>query len=187
MKKFLNQALKILLATNSLILFSGAMFGPIYALFVKKIGGSLLDAGLTAGIFALAAGITTLIAGRYSDKIKENELILVFGYTLMGLGFMLYTKINSINSLFLVQILIGFSEAIFWPAFDAIYSKHLTKGKAGREWGAWEAMNYFTAALGAIAGGFIAFKFGFNTLFIIMAIFCFISAFYIYLLPRKIL
>jgi len=36
--------LKILLVTNGLILLSGAMIGPIYAIYVKKIGGDLLDA-----------------------------------------------------------------------------------------------------------------------------------------------
>ena len=79
-KLFFNRALRILLVTNGIILFAGAMMGPIYALFVEEIGGDLLDASLTVAIFALAAGITALISGRYADKIKENELIIVLGY-----------------------------------------------------------------------------------------------------------
>ena len=71
--------------------------------------------------------------------------------------------------------------------FDAIYSKHLDKHKAGREWGAWESMNYFTTAFGAIMGGLLVTGFGFNIMFVAMAILCFFSAAYIYLLPRKVL
>ena len=56
-----------------MILLAGAMLGPIYALFVEEIGGNLLDASFAGGMFALAAGITTFISGKYSDKIKENE------------------------------------------------------------------------------------------------------------------
>lgn len=186
--KFFNRdarALRILLSTNAMILLAGAMIGPIYAIYVEKIGGDLLDASLTVGIFALTAGITTLIAGRYADKIKENELIVVFGYFMMGIGFLLYIFVNSILFLFIVQALIGFSEAIYAPAFDALYSKHLSWRKAGREWGAWESMNYFTGAIGAGVGGLIASFFGFNIIFIIMASLCFASSIYIYLLPRK--
>jgi MFS family permease len=186
-KPLFNRPLKILLLTNSLILVAGAMLGPIYALFVEKIGGDLLDASLTAGMFALTAGIVTLISGKFSDKVKENELIVILGYAIMGLGFLLYTVCNSIFFLLIIQIIIGFGEAIYAPAFDAIYSKHLTKKQAGRQWGAWEAMNYFSIAIGAVIGGLIVTAFGFNVLFVIMAMMSFLSAVYIYQLPRKVL
>ncbi len=184
---FFNKALRILLFTNMMVLTAAAMLGPIYALFVEKVGGSLLDASISGGLFALAAGITTLISGRYADKLKEKKLIVVAGYSLMGSGFLLYLLVNAPWSLFLVQILIGFSEAIYSPAFDALFSKHICICKAGREWGSWEAMNYFSAAIGAVIGGFIVYSFGFNAAFIAMASLCFISAIYVYLLPKRVL
>lgn len=182
-----NRALRVLLITNGLILIAGAMLGPIYALFVEEIGGSLLDASFTGGIFCLVAGITTLISGKYADKIKENELIIVFGYVVMAVGFFLYSRVSSIYSLFAIQALIGFGEAVYSPAFDAIYTNHVTNKKAGREWGTWEAMQYFTYAAGAAIGGLIAYKFGFNVLFYTMAAISAFSALYIYFLPRKVL
>ena len=184
---FFNRALRVLLITNALILIAAAMLGPIYALFVEEIGGDLLDASLTGGIFALTAGIVTLISGKYADRVKQNELIIVFGYALIGIGFLLYTIVDSIWFLFAVQIVIGAGEAIYSPAFDAVYTKHVSVKKAGREWGSWEAMNYFTYALGAGIGGLIAFKLGFNSLFVTMAILSFLSAIYIYFLPRDVL
>ena len=185
--KYLNVSLKILLVTNGIILLAGAMLGPIYALFVEKIGGNILDAGITGAVFALTAGITTIISGRYADKIKENELIIVFGYFLLGIGFFLYSKVNSVGTLLLVPVLIGFGEAIYAPAFDSVYTKHIKKGTAGKLWGLWEGMDYFVTAGGAVAGGFIVFKFGFNALFLIMASISILSALYILFLPRKIL
>lgn len=187
MKRLFNKALRILLITNGLVLIAGAMLGPIYALFVKQIGGDLFDASITGGVFALAAGITTLIAGRYADKIDHDELIVALGYVFMGFGFILYLFVNSIWFLFGIQLLTGFAEAIYSPAFDALYSRHLNVKKAGRQWGAWESMNYFTFAIGAALGGVVASNFGFNAIFIIMAGLCFASATYIYFLPRKIL
>jgi len=185
--QFFSKQLRILLATNSLILVSVAMLGPIYALFVKKVGGDLLDASYAFAAFALAAGFTTLVSGRYSDKIKESELIVVLGYLIMGTGFFAYIFVDSIKTLLLVQILIGLGEAIYAPAFDSVYSKHLNGHRSGYQWGAWESINYFTSALGAVLGGYVAIKLGFETMFFFMSILCSVSAIYILLLPRKVL
>lgn len=182
-----NRALRVLLSTNAIILIASAMLGPIYAIFVEEVGGDLMDASLAGGIFALTAGITTLLSGKYSDRIKENELIVILGYAIMGVGFVLYIWVDSIIYLFIVQVIAGLGEAIYSPAFDAIYSKHLDGHKSGTQWGAWESMNYFTAASGAVIGGGIVTLFGFPVLFIIMALLCFGSALYIYHLKRNVL
>jgi len=187
MKRFLNKALRILLSTNAMILMSAAMLGPIYALFVEKVGGDLMDASIAGSIFALVAGLTTLISGKYSDKIKENKQVIVFGYAIMGVGFLLYLWVASVVSLFIVQAIIGFGEAIYAPAFDSLYSKHLDRHKSGRQWGAWESINYFTTAIGAIIGGGLVTLFGFQPLFVIMAMLCFGSAIYIYHLKQSVL
>ncbi len=186
-KHFFNRALRILLITNGLILIANAMLGPIYALFVEKIGGDLLDASLTVAVFAVAAGLASLVSGHYSDRIKENELIIVLGYILIGIGYLLYMFVSSIWFLFLVMAIIGIGEAIYSPAFDSLYTKHIDNHQAGLEWGAWETMNYFIYGLGAVIGGLLVSIFGFELLFFIMMLLCFGSALYIYLLPRKIL
>lgn len=187
MKISFSKAIRILLVTNGFILVATAMLGPIYALFVEEIGGNLLDASYAYGFFALAAGITTLISGKYADKLKENELIIVFGYGIMGLAFFGYTFVNSVVSLLVVQVIIGIGEAIYLPAFDAVYSKHLDGRKSGREWGAWEAINFFTIAFGAVTGGLLVTFFGFKAIFVIMGLLCLASAIYIFRLPRKVL
>lgn len=187
MKRLFNKQIRILLVTNGLILIAGAMLGPIYALFVEKIGGDLLDASYAFGAYALAAGIATLVSGRYADKLKENELIVVVGYGIMGLAFLGYMLVNSIWSLLVIQMIIGLGEAIYVPAFDAIYSKYLDGHKSGREWGAYEAISYFITALGAISGGFLVTLFGFNMIFVAMGLLSFASAIYIFRLPRRVL
>lgn len=185
-EKFFNKSLKILLFTNGLILVAGAMLAPIYALFVEEIGGNLLDASIIGGLFALAAGLTTLFVGRFVDTQKREELIVVLGYSMMGVGFLLYSVANSVLFLSLVSILIGFSEAIYAPAFDVLYTQHLDPKKAGKQWGAWESMNYFSIAFGAFIGGLIASSFGFKPLFIAMAILAFSSVIYILLVPKRV-
>ncbi|MDD2678747.1 MAG: MFS transporter [Candidatus Nanoarchaeia archaeon] len=183
--KNVNPKIRILLFTNSLVLLASYMLGPIYALFVVDIGGDILDAGLTVSIYALAAAITTIISGVYADKIKENELIIVLGYLMLGLGFFLFIFVNNILMLFAVQAFIGMGEAIYSPANNAIYSKHLSKGNAGKDWSLWEVMSYLTYIVGATVGAYLVKNFGFDMLFLLLSGLCVFSASYIYFLPRK--
>ena len=185
MQHVLTRPLKILLATNGLYYLSGSMLGPIYALFVEDVGGSLLDASYAFAVFAIAAGITAFISGKYTDKVKDPELIIVAGYLAVALGYFSYMLVGSIWHLFGAQILIGLGGALYSPAFDALYSEKTEKGKTGREWGAWEVMYYAVTAAGALIGGFVATYFGFDVLFAIMGTLTFASALYIYFLPRK--
>ena len=55
------------------VMVAGAMLGPIYALFVKNIGGNLLDASCAAAVFFLTGGIVMLISGKY------NAMFVVMG------------------------------------------------------------------------------------------------------------
>lgn len=180
-------ALRVLLITNGLVLLSAAMLGPIYALFVRDIGGDILDTGLAAGVFTATAGVVVFFFGKMSDRIRESELVVALGYAIMGTGFFLYTQIDSMVELLLIQVLIGFGEAIYSPAFDALYSKHLDPKHSGAQWGAWESMNYFALSLGALVGSGIAALFGFTMLFLVMGSLAYLSALYIYSLPRRIL
>jgi len=182
---FSKKALRILLITDGLVLISGAMLGPIYAIYVDIVGGDLMDASIAGGIFALVAGLTVLVSGKFSDHVNEPKYIVSLGYTIIGFGFLLYILVNSVWFLFIVQAIIGFGEAIYTPAFDALYSKHLDKNEEATEWGGWEAMRYFTASGGAVIGGLVAMNFGFSPLFVIMCLLCFISAIYIFFLPKR--
>jgi MFS family permease len=184
---FHNLALKILLFTNGLVLTATSMLGPIYAIFVDEIGGNILDAGVTVAVYAATAGVTSLLVGHWVDRVKEKELVIVLGYVIIGTGFLMFMGVQSIPALILVQMVIGFGEALYNPAFDAVYSQHLDKKKTGIQWGAWEAMDYFTWAIGALIGGWFVSLFGFKFLFLIMAILAFSAALYIFFTPRKVL
>lgn len=175
-KLIFNPALRILLATNGLILLASAMLGPIYALFVEDVGGDLLDASLAGAVFALIAGTTVLFSGEISDRIKQKKIVVAIGYLVIGLGFLLYTQVNSVMFMLIVQVVIGFGHAIYSAPFDALYSENLDKGRDGTEWGTWEAMNYYVTAVGSITGGVLVTNFGFKPLFITMSVLCILSA-----------
>lgn len=186
-KKKYNPAIRILITVDSIILLAVAMLGPIYAFYVESVGGDLLDASLTGGALAVASGVALLLTGRLADRVKERELVVAAGYCIIGLGFLLFLVVQSIWALALVQVVIGLGKAIDTPAFDALFSSHVDRRRSGFQWGAWEAMNAWTTAAGAVIGGLVATYLGFPVLFVLMALLAFGSAAYIFCLPRKVL
>lgn len=182
-----NRAVRLLLTTNSLILLAMAMLGPIYALFVQEVGGDILDAGLAGFAFGITAGIVSLFSGKLTDKIAEDKIIVVVGYTLIAIGFFSYLFVDNMKMLLISQIILGFGEAVYSPAFDSEFSRHLDDGESGVMWGVWESLNYFTAAGGALIAGALVQGFGYNPLFIIMGALSMVAAIYVFLIPKKVL
>jgi len=184
---FFNRGIRFLLLTNGLVLLGGAMIGPVYALFVEEIGGTLLYASLTGAVFALSAGLTSLLAGRVADNTKKPHRIVAIGYSLMATGFFSYSLVSSIWALLAVQLVIGVGEALYAPPFDSMYSRCSTKTKAGREWGTWESLSYFSAGIGAVIGGLVIEWFGFDVVFYSMTVMTLAGAAAMFTAPRKVL
>jgi MFS transporter, DHA1 family, multidrug resistance protein len=181
-----NKALQALLFGNSLILISLGMLVPIYALFVKELGGSALSAGLTAGALAFASACSALVSGKLIDHFDPSQTknFLVSGWLLIGLSAISYMLVNNVAVLFLVQIFTGFVKTISAPAFDTLYARHLDKQSTGQEYGLWEASFFITAGIGSVLGGLLVTEFGFDGVFIGMAILAFLAAIYIAFLPK---
>lgn len=181
----MNRALRILLLTNGLVLIAGQMLGPIYAFFVGEIGGDILAASSAWAVYAVFAGFAIFLFGKWEDRLREKEIAIVLGYGLTGVGFLGYLLVQTQAQLFVVQAFLGIAEALYAPSFDALYAKYTEVTRAASQWGLWEAMNYFSIAIGAVVGGFLAYRFGFPAVFIAMSVLCFGSAVFLYLLPRK--
>jgi len=164
----MRKVMKILLFTSVFFMFAGGMFGPIYAVFVKNIGGDLLTAGGAYAAFSIAAGILLLLLGKWEDRIKHKEKLVILGYGLSCLGFLGYLFIQETIHLFIVQIIFGIGEAINSPAYDAIYSRLLERGKFASQWGIWEGLQYIVVAVAALVGGYLASLYGFRFIFMIM-------------------
>lgn len=165
MKKWL----KILLFADLFSIIGMAMITPIYAIFVEQIGGDILDASSAWAMFAFVSGILMYAIGKWEDRKKYHQQMLIIGYGLQAVGFVGYMFVGSVLHLLIVQVILGISTAISTPTFDALYSAFLDKGKYATEWSMWEGMNMIVTAVAALIGGVIAEYLGFRVLFIIMA------------------
>ena len=180
-----NKIRQFLLITNGLIFLAEAMLGPIYALFIADVGGSILHAGIAGGVFAMVAGTLTLLVGKASDWSGSRRMFVGTGYAIIGLGFALYTAVDSFAALLVVEAIIGAGQAIYAPPFSALYTEHLDFRQPARQWGMWEAMTYYTSAVGSVVGASVASRFGFDGLFVLMSLLAFTSAALVIWQPRR--
>ena len=171
----MNRVLKYLLVAEGFWMLAAGLFGPIYAIFVIRIGGNILEAGAAYAAFSLAAAIMVFIISRWEDHVRHKEKLIVIGHTIGAVGILGYLFVASPAHLFIVQIMLGVAEAISLPAFDGIYSRHLDRGRFASEWGMYETMDYLVAGVSAGVGGLIASMFGFQVLFMSMFVLSLVS------------
>lgn len=185
--KFINPAIRYLLLISALFMFAFAMFSPIYAIFVERVGGGIETAANSWALFGLVAGVLTFILGKYENQMKETELAIAWSQFVAGLVYVLLCFTDNVAMLYINMIILGLAEALYWPAFHSVYAKHTDGKKSTTQWGIYDGLAYFIPAIGSAIGGWLVAAYGFNLIFVIMALLSFFCGIMIILLPRKIL
>lgn len=158
---------KYLLTASLIANFGDNLIGPFYAVFVEKIGGSILDIGFTVTFFSLCTGVLMIIGGKISDKVNK-EFITIIGYGLYALGSLLYLVISSPIELFLLQIIFALGTVCLSAPLSALFSKYIQKGKEGMQWGLEGGGSRLAVGAASFIGTLIVNQWGFKILFIIM-------------------
>lgn len=170
----MHKILKTLITSSIFYNFAAGMLGPIYAIFVQEIGGSIIDASSAIAIYTAVIGVLILLFGRFEDKLDKKK-VFIAGRAINVVGIAGYIFVSSPVDLFIVQGILGIAIAMMNPTFEALYSRGLRKGHEAFEWSIWEGSINIMFAIAAITGGLVASIFGFKTLFVFMTIMAFVS------------
>lgn len=182
-----NLALKVLFISNSIYMFAALLLGPLYAVYVQRIGGGILLVSISTAVFYVSSTLFLLYMARCGDKVKEKELLLAGSYVIRGLAFLGLIFVNSALTLILLQALFGLGDALGTPIFSTLFARHTNKKEEVMEYSDWTLVANLMMALGTIVGGFVVSGLGFNFLFVTIGILCFISAGWILFTPREVL
>ena len=164
----MNTKIRLLLTLDGFRIAAFGLLGPIYAIFVEKIGGDILDAGIAFSIYSMSMGILTYFIGKLGDRLKKPVNLLIFGHSIMAIVFFSYLLIRNPLQLMIVQLILGIGAAISDPIYDTIFSINLDTKKRYAEWADWESMNFIILGITAVIGAGIAKYLGFQVLFIAM-------------------
>ncbi|PIR44103.1 hypothetical protein COV23_01710 [Candidatus Wolfebacteria bacterium CG10_big_fil_rev_8_21_14_0_10_31_9] len=177
----------ILFLYNGIFVGAAAMLGPLYAIYVLKFVDGVTAVSVSWAAFLVSTSIFTYIVAKKGDGVKEKEYLLLTGYIIRILSWILLIFVHNLTALVLVQILLGLGESLGTPSFNALFVDHLDKNKHIEEYSNWSLIANLSSAASVLAGGAIVNNLGFKALFLFMSALSLIAFLGILLKPRKLL
>lgn len=181
----MNKSLKLLLSINSIFVFAGNLLGPLYAVYIQGLGGSIAVVSITWSVMLVTTTLVNFTLIRYGDKIKEHEYFLIIGFLLRSATWIGFIFAGNIYNIIILQIILGIGEAVGSTGFDAIMAEHLDKSSHIRDYAVWKTISNLLAAVATMIGGFVVTLYGFSPMFVFMGVVALGCALFTYLLPRK--
>lgn len=162
----MNTFYKILISSYGFSLFSESILVPIYAIFVQKIGGDILEASGAMATFLITQGIFTLII--HKMKWRNKTLLLGGGWAIWVIGIASYLLITNVAMLFVTQILTAIGNAIADPLLFEELAEHTDRKAKEFEWGFFSGLEALVGGVAALLGGLVATFYGFTALIVAM-------------------
>lgn len=161
---------------------------PIFAIFIvdQIQGGDAAVVGIAATIYLFAKSFFQIPFASIIDRIHgeiDDYWFLLVGSFLSALIPLLYIYIHTPSQLYIIQCIYGIANAAMFPAWSAIFTRHMDPNKIGSEWGAYFTLTDLGAAGAAAIGGMIAITVGFKGLIITSVIVNLISC--LFFLPIR--
>ena len=166
----MHRNIKVLLAASILLTSGVNLFAPIYAVYIKEIGGTLFQAGALAGFYLIFEGILFLLHGRLKETFLARKHMIIIGYFLYALGYFLYIFVSSPLQIIAIQAILAIGEVIVTPSWSAIIADSLHKGRERTIYANFFGYRAIFQGAAAILGGYFAIKLGFSSVFIIMTV-----------------
>lgn len=171
----INPVVKILILSDFLILSSAQFLTPIFALFItsKIAGGNIETVGIAAALLLLSRSVMEIPVGIIIDRTPtENDDLysIIIGSLISAMVYFSYVFASEIWQVYILQVMLGLAAAIAHPGWYSIFTKHADKGREAFEWSLYEVILGLGMALSAALGGYFAYIFGFEIVFLMVGI-----------------
>jgi MFS family permease len=175
-----NTAIKILVFGNVATNMADGIFSPIFAVFVtQKIApGSVSVVGFAIAIYWFVKSVIQLPLARFLDRTdgeRDDYIAMRIGgalYVVMPLFFLL---IQEPWQLYLLQLGYAVAASLYVVPWASLFTRHVDKFRIGFEWSLNSSALGFGLMAASALGGFLADRFGFNSVFILASLFNLIS------------
>ncbi|MDP3015189.1 MAG: MFS transporter [bacterium] len=154
---------------------------PIFAIFIADNiqGGDMRVAGFAASVYWITLSLVLIPFGRYLDRRlgeKDDLFFIVIGNTLAAFAVFGYIFSYLPWHIYFLQGVYAIGMGMNIPGYTAIFTRHIDKGREAFSWSARAAFIGIGAGIAGSLGGLIAYRFGFDVLFIGIGILLLLSA-----------
>ena len=171
----INRVIRLLILSDLTLFFAFGLLAPIFAIFITQNieGGTLKVIGLASSFYWLARTLTTVPLSRIMDKtdgeIDEYFFMLVGSYAMafIPLFYMISSQPWHIYALGFIN---GLFNSMAVPGWRIIFTNHIDRGQTGYEWSMEDVGVGLSIGLSSYIGAFMAEKFGFELVFILITI-----------------
>jgi len=177
MKKiFVNKIIRNLVKADLMFLSAFGLITPIFAVFITEQikGGDIKVVGFAAATYWISKSLFQIPIGRFLDKErgeKDDIRCLVAGFLIAAMVPFAYIFSSFPWHIYALQVIYGLGMAMYNPAWCAIFTRHIDKGKEAFEWSLNSSSLGFGIGITGAVGGILASQFGFNLIFILVGIF----------------
>lgn len=186
MLKAFNRVIKILIFSDFILNSGWGLIAPIFAIFlVQRISfGDQIEAAKVAGfaslIYWVSKSILQIPIANYLDKKrgeKDDFWCMFFGGLLSAIAPFGFVVSTSPFHIYFFQFLRAIGMAMNVPAWLAIFTRHIDKGKEALEWGIKSTSLGIGIGIAGAVGGVLVATLGFEIAFSLVGIFNLISTF----------
>ena len=182
MFKSVNKVIRVLIYSDLAILTGEGFVAPIFAIFLTSNikGGNIEVAGFAAAVYWIVKSVALIPVGRYLDRTrgeKDDLYFIMLGNLLAAASIIGYIYARLPWHIYVWQAVYGLGMAMNIPGYTAMFTRHVDRGHEAYNWSVRSTFESIGVGVAGALGGVIAYKFGFNALFIIIVIFILLSAF----------
>ncbi|WLD94309.1 MFS transporter [Alkalihalobacillus sp. AL-G] len=169
-----NKKLKVLILSQSSVFFASSLIFPFYILFIKNVGTSFSQFGLSYGIFGLSAALVHPLLGRLSKKVDQGLFLIIHSFGMAAL-LLLFPHITSILQVYGIQLLLGILGALQKHGEKVLIADFTDGTNRGAKIGRYHFWTSIFSAMAIIAGGFLADYFTIHIIFYMSSVIYFLS------------
>jgi MFS family permease len=122
---------------------------------IDDLGGTVTDATLFFSIETLSYILFAPLWGILSDRLGRRRVLVVLGFALSAVTYLLYGQVESIGVLLALRFVQGACSVMGWSLVMAVIVDQSTPGRRGRIMGLMGASLIFGVSMGAPFGGYL--------------------------------
>ncbi len=178
----INKIVQLLTLSYSVVLAGWGLITPIISIYIiENIPNAGLEAvGIGTTIYLLTRSVMQLPIAYMLDKKrgeKDDFFALFIGLVLVGTAAFAFTAVVNVWQLYVIQILYGLGDALIYPSWGSLFTRHLDKDKIATETSLFQASADLSSALSASLGALLILKFGYHPVFLIVGAATWLGAF----------